>query len=222
MRIDFSYFFPFLVGKLKGWSCKSVPATFSYNFHFTIRNSQCTFQLIVRHSSFRFRQIAGSSLSSKTRFPDWGTPWFPQTLQANSTIESVFNCATATSASIFLGVRWDWVHLVRRPLFDLLYQPRMIDDDECEAVGGMRICRGNWSTRRKPAPLTLCPPHIPYDRTRTAAVGSRRLIAWAMVRHYFRHFGFNFAFRRHVEIQWVLDFEKLSTLNSIFNSFNAS
>jgi hypothetical protein len=37
--------------------------------------------------------------------------------------------------------------LVRRPLFDLLYQPRMIDDDECGAVGGMRIGRGNRSTR---------------------------------------------------------------------------
>jgi hypothetical protein len=35
----------------------------------------------------------------------------------------------------FLGVGWDWVHLVRRPLFGLLYQPRMIDNDESVAVG---------------------------------------------------------------------------------------
>jgi hypothetical protein len=65
----------------------------------------------------------------------------------------------------------------------LLYQPRMIDD-ECGAVGGMRIGRGNRSTRRKPAPLPLCLPQIPHDltwdRTRTAAVGSQRLTAWAM------------------------------------------
>jgi hypothetical protein len=60
-------------------------------------------------------------------------------------------------------VGWDWVHLVRRPLFGLLYQPRMIDDDECGAVGGKRLGRGNRSTRRKPAPVPLCPPQIPHD-----------------------------------------------------------
>jgi hypothetical protein len=54
--------------------------------------------------------------------------------------------------------------LVRRPLIGLLYQPRMFDDDdECGAVGGMRIGRGNRSTRRKPAPVPLCPPQIPHD-----------------------------------------------------------
>jgi hypothetical protein len=40
------------------------------------------------------------------------------------------------------------VHLLRRPLFGPLYQPRMIDDDdddddECGAVGGVRIGREN-------------------------------------------------------------------------------
>jgi hypothetical protein len=79
-----------------------------------------------------------------------------------------------------------WVHLVRRPLFNLLYQPQMIDDDECGAVGGMIIGRGNRSTRRKPAPVPLCPPQIPHDltwaRTRAVAVGSQRLTAWAMAR----------------------------------------
>jgi hypothetical protein len=33
----------------------------------------------------------------------------------------------------------------------LLYQPQMIDDGDCEAIGGMKIGRGNRSTRRKPA-----------------------------------------------------------------------
>jgi hypothetical protein len=37
------------------------------------------------------------------------------------------------------------------------------DDDERGAVGGMRICRGNRSTQRKPAPVPLCPPQIPPD-----------------------------------------------------------
>jgi hypothetical protein len=63
---------------------------------------------------------------------------------------------------------------------DLLYQPQMIDDDY-GAVGGMRIGRRNRSTRRKPAPVPLCPPKIPHDltwdRTRTAAMGNQRLTA---------------------------------------------
>jgi hypothetical protein len=37
--------------------------------------------------------------------------------------------------------------------------------DECEAVSGMRIGRGNRSTRIKPAPAPLCPPQIPRDLT---------------------------------------------------------
>jgi hypothetical protein len=48
------------------------------------------------------------------------------------------------------------------------------------------ICRENRSSRRKPAPVPLCPPQIPHDliqaRTQAAAVGSQRLIACAMAR----------------------------------------
>jgi hypothetical protein len=47
--------------------------------------------------------------------------------------------------------------------------------------GGMTD-RGNWSSRRKPAPMPLCPLQIPHDRTRAATVGDRQLTAWAMVR----------------------------------------
>jgi hypothetical protein len=51
---------------------------------------------------------------------------------------------------------------------------------------GMRIGRGNRSTRRNPAPVPLCPLQIPHDQTRArtqaATVGSRRLTAWAMPR----------------------------------------
>jgi hypothetical protein len=68
----------------------------------------------------------------------------------------------------------------------LLYKPQMIDEADCGAIGGMKIGRGNRSTRRKPAPAPLCPPQIPHDqtraRTRAATVGSQRLTAWAMVR----------------------------------------
>jgi hypothetical protein len=46
-------------------------------------------------------------------------------------------------------------------------------------IGGM-TGRGNRSTRRKRAPVQLCPPQIPHaarTRTRAAAVGSQRLTA---------------------------------------------
>jgi hypothetical protein len=46
-------------------------------------------------------------------------------------------------------------------------------------IGGM-IGRGNRCTRRKPAPVPLCPPQTPHaarTRTRVAAVGSQRLTA---------------------------------------------
>jgi hypothetical protein len=62
----------------------------------------------------------------------------------------------------------------------LLYQLQMTDDDDdCGAIGGMKIGRGNRNTRRKPAPVSLCPPQILHDltwaRTRAAAVERRRL-----------------------------------------------
>jgi hypothetical protein len=54
--------------------------------------------------------------------------------------------------------------------------PGDYDDGE---IGAM-IGRGNRSTRRKPASMTLCPPqtsHAARTRTRAAAVGSQRLTA---------------------------------------------
>jgi hypothetical protein len=39
-------------------------------------------------------------------------------------------------------------------------------DDECGAVGGMRIGRGDLSTQRKPTPVPLCSPQIPHNLTR--------------------------------------------------------
>jgi hypothetical protein len=47
-------------------------------------------------------------------------------------------------------------------------------------IHGMMIGRGNRSTRRKPAPVPLCPPQTPHAawmRTRATAVGSQRLTA---------------------------------------------
>jgi hypothetical protein len=40
----------------------------------------------------------------------------------------------------------------------LLYQPQRIDDGDCGAIGGMKIGRGNRSTRRISASVPFCPP----------------------------------------------------------------
>jgi hypothetical protein len=57
----------------------------------------------------------------------------------------------------------------------ILPAPGDYDDGE---IGGMMIGKGNRSTRRKPAPVPLCPPQTPHavrTRTRDAAAGSQRL-----------------------------------------------
>jgi hypothetical protein len=54
---------------------------------------------------------------------------------------------------------------VRSPLIGLLYQTRMKYDDECKAVGGMMIVKGNGISRRKPALMSLSPPQTPHDVT---------------------------------------------------------
>jgi hypothetical protein len=64
----------------------------------------------------------------------------------------------------FLGVGWDWVHLVLRPLAGLLYQPQ-IKDNERGAVSGMKSGRGDRSTRRKPTPAPLYSPQISHHMT---------------------------------------------------------
>jgi hypothetical protein len=61
----------------------------------------------------------------------------------------------------------------------------MIDDGDCGAIGGMKIGRGNRSTRSKRAPVPLCPSHdLTRARTQVAAVGSRGLAASVMARSF--------------------------------------
>jgi hypothetical protein len=64
----------------------------------------------------------------------------------------------------------------------LLYQPRMFDDDDYGAVGGMRIRRGNRSTRRKPAPVPLCPPQIPHNLYKSKVVPTFKCVRVVEVR----------------------------------------
>jgi hypothetical protein len=54
------------------------------------------------------------------------------------------------------------------------------DDYDDGEIGGMITGRENRRTRRKPAPVSICPPKTPHDartRTRAVALGRQRLTA---------------------------------------------
>jgi hypothetical protein len=67
------------------------------------------------------------------------------------------------------GIAWQLMFIiiiisgVRLSLLVLRSQPQMIGDGNCGEIGGMKIGRGNRSTRRKPVPAPLCPPQILHD-----------------------------------------------------------
>jgi hypothetical protein len=96
----------------------------------------------------------------------------------------LFSCREPTLFHFqFLRLGWDEVHLIRRPLFGVLYQARMIDD-ECGAVGAV-IGRGNFKLSKKIFPsasLSTTSPTWPdvVSNPRTTAVGNQRLAAWAI------------------------------------------
>jgi hypothetical protein len=75
--------------------------------------------------------------------------------------------------TFFIGIVGRGVesNLVRSAL-----RPSMGLGDYDGEIGGIMIGRGNLSTRRKPAPVPLCPPRNPHASL-TAAVGSQRLTA---------------------------------------------
>jgi hypothetical protein len=71
-------------------------------------------------------------------------------------------------------VESNWVHSALGP--PIVPAPGDYDDGE---LGGV-IVKGNPSSRRKPAPVPLCPPQTPHaarTRTRASAVGTQRLTA---------------------------------------------
>jgi hypothetical protein len=86
------------------------------------------------------------------------------------------------SISTYRRILWGGVRLGPRGTAATIWPNAPAHNDECGAVSRMSG-RGNRSTRRKPAPVPLCPPQIlTWARSRAAVVGSRRLSAWAMAR----------------------------------------
>jgi hypothetical protein len=69
------------------------------------------------------------------------------------------------SISIRISISWLRLSLGTAATTGLLYHPQMIDDGDFVAIGGMKIVRGNRSTRREPTLAPLCPPQIPRDQT---------------------------------------------------------
>jgi hypothetical protein len=163
--------------------------------------SSWTSPMHIQNFSLRMSQglFKGSthSLNKLLNFPNLYYPfqyWYIQTYQRYYRKKSFYRfgglrklilsaqiqlCSIIYLFLFFMG--WDWVHLLLRPL--LAYCTSHMIDGDCGAICGMWIGSGNSGTRRKPAPV---PPHTPHDlsgaRNGAAAVGSRRLTAWAMAR----------------------------------------
>jgi hypothetical protein len=71
-----------------------------------------------------------------------------------------FLCHIFKMSSI-LGVGWDWVHLVRRPLMGLLYQPP--HDKWVWSVYKYKNWKGKPKSSEKPPAVPFCEPQIPRD-----------------------------------------------------------
>jgi hypothetical protein len=86
-----------------------------------------------------------------------------------------------------------------------------LESNDCEAISGMNMCRRNRSTRRKPAPLPLCPPQIPYElilaRIRAVAARRRRLPIWTKARAWYN-------------ILHCVLYQNIDSLNYIFKLFS--
>jgi hypothetical protein len=111
------------------------------------------------HNTGRVLKAANWWISWELKILD---PFFPIKLNVEKNnsggkhILRTFLKLRSTNPEVFLisGVGL-WV---MRQLTGLLYQPRMIGDDDCGEIDGMKIGKGNRSTRRKPAPLSTTNP----------------------------------------------------------------
>jgi hypothetical protein len=96
------------------------------------------------------------------------------------------NDANQTFESFLIGIVGGGVQLgplgTAATIRPIVPAPGDYDDGE---IGGMMIGRRSRNTRKKPAPVPLCPPQILHAarmRTRAAAVGSQRLTTRAATR----------------------------------------
>jgi hypothetical protein len=121
--------------------------------------------------------------TSEPTFSSCKDVYVPRQIKPRSLPTNVTSRIFSPSAAFCFLMEWGWVHLVLRPLFGLLHQSHMIDDGYCGAISGMRIGRGNRSTRRKRAPVHH-KSHImwPVLEPGPSRGGSLRLTGWVMAR----------------------------------------
>jgi hypothetical protein len=115
-----------------------------------------------------------------TRFPfayTWDFYYHARNLDSGCTVAPTLEvCMATVPVRIFFYYYYWWggtKSLGTAATSGLLYKPQMIDEDDCRAIGGMKIGRGNRSTRRKPAAAPLYPPQIRHDQTRARTPGHR-------------------------------------------------
>jgi hypothetical protein len=148
--------------------------------------------------------------------------------QAGGKFKAAF-CVFGLVPCFSLFIAWDWVRLILRPLFGLLYQPRKMDNDECGPANGI-IGRETQSTRRKYVTVPFFPPQIPcnltWAKTRAVAIWSRQLTAWDTARPLFLTcFTFRFWSKRYVppkrlvisELHYFINTEKRALPSWIYS-----
>jgi hypothetical protein len=121
---------------------------------------------------------------------------------ATLTTRIYWNLKEAIRFDLFSFFGWSWTDsTITEATTGLLYQPRMMNDDECGAIGVM-LGMGNRSTQRRPAPVQFCPPQIPHElapRPSRWEVATNRLsYVTAQIRCYRnlrQHFSFNVGYR---------------------------
>jgi hypothetical protein len=123
--------------------------------------------LLHTHSSIQSRlhcrcfwAASNGGRSHSSGLPKYPRPHLPA---SNNSSQGLNRSSPLTHYSIFIISGVGLSPLGTAATSGLLYKPQMIDEDDCGAVGGMKIGRGNRSTRRKPAPAPLCPPQNPHD-----------------------------------------------------------
>jgi hypothetical protein len=138
------------------------------------------FGIIKSIDVYRYRRLRTQEVTSHHSLTELSLSWEAPSCAATQELTSILWNPKKLQLNLYSG-GWNQGPLDTAATSGLLCQPRDYDDGE---IGGM-IGRGNRSTRRKLAPVPLCPPQTPHGArtgTRAAAVGSQRLTAWATAR----------------------------------------
>jgi hypothetical protein len=137
------------------------------------------------HETFRFTSVTRSRTIGRT-------PWRGDQLVANTNHYLLL---------LFPGVGWDWIRLVRRPLFGLLWHMMSVEQSvKWELAGETEVLGENLSQWH----FIHHKSHMTWrgGRTRAAVVGSRWLTAWAIARPHMNESLLTVNLNTTLHIQW--------------------